>query len=192
MGDSIAENEPLLEIETDKVTVEIPAPCSGVLSEIRTPEQTEVEAGQVLGRIDRRPGATPPGPQAERPQMGAGAGREKVTPATTPTRAGAVLSPAVRRLLAEHQLEADNIAGSGIGGKILIEDVLRHAGNQTPRMSDTALAAPAAPAAPATNRPAGCPVGWYRIRECGDRSPSAWSPACCTLHLTLPPFSRST
>ena len=53
IGDAIAENEPLLEIETDKVTVEVPSPCGGVLAAILAPAETEVAPGAVLGRIER-------------------------------------------------------------------------------------------------------------------------------------------
>ncbi len=51
MGETVAENEPLIEVETDKVTIEIPAPASGVLSEILKQEQEEIQPGELLGRI---------------------------------------------------------------------------------------------------------------------------------------------
>src|ERR1700751_4971405 len=51
-GDSVSENEPLIEIETDKVTVEVPAPASGVLREILKHEQEEIEPGELLGRLE--------------------------------------------------------------------------------------------------------------------------------------------
>src|SRR5258707_5391169 len=59
VGDTVRENEPLLEIETDKVTVEVPAPCGGVLREILKEAPAEVEPGAVLGRIERSASRVP-------------------------------------------------------------------------------------------------------------------------------------
>ena len=134
VGDAVSENEPLLEIETDKVTVEVPAPCAGVVCEILTEAGTEVEPGAVLGRIDRTPGVRPvvTGTGAQAPA----AGRTGVQAVARPTAALAApgpLSPAVRRLLAEHRLEPQDIQGSGAAGKITIEDVLRLVGSAAPR-----------------------------------------------------------
>ncbi len=126
-GDSIRKDEPLLELETDKVTVEIPSPASGELCEILMHPDEEVLPGQVLARV--RIGAG----------TGAGAGAETHAPRgqspavesppadTAVAVAGrALLSPAVRKLLAEHALEPAEIAGSGRGGRITAEDVARH------------------------------------------------------------------
>src|SRR5690606_9012319 len=59
VGETVAENEPLIEVETDKVTIEIPAPASGVLSEILKQEQEEIQPGELLGRISVGAAATP-------------------------------------------------------------------------------------------------------------------------------------
>ena len=149
VGDQVAEHEPLLEIETDKVTVEVPAPCAGVLREILKEAQAEVEPGAVLGRIARgsvsHPGASEP--PAKR------AGASQAAPRREPAaRAAGQLSPAVRRLLSEHQLEADDIEGSGVAGKITIDDILRHVGNDAPR-------APTPPSQPLASAPPGVPQG---------------------------------
>ncbi|MGH8496875.1 MAG: biotin/lipoyl-containing protein, partial [Gammaproteobacteria bacterium] len=115
-GDAIAKHEPLVELETDKVTVEVPAPASGVLREIVLHQQASVEPGDLLGRIE-------PGVEAQ-PAI-ARATREKVaTPAPAARASGGRLSPAVRRLLDEHGLDAADIAGSGQGGRITHQDVL--------------------------------------------------------------------
>jgi len=138
VGDQVTENEPLLEIETDKVTVEVPAPCTGVLQEILKGADAEVAPGEVLGRIQsgaaaagtaastdasapRRTRATQVTPPAARGTAPATPARPTASPAdaTAP-------SPAVRRLLAEHRLSAAEVAGSGVGGRITVDDVLRH------------------------------------------------------------------
>jgi 2-oxoglutarate dehydrogenase E2 component (dihydrolipoamide succinyltransferase) len=164
VGESVAENEPLIEIETDKVTVEVASPGAGVLREILKHEQEEVVPGELLGRLESvRPaaagtagartsavgtaaGATaaaPPegtaAPAAERTGMRTGAAAAFGTAATA-------LSPAVRRLLAEHGLDTAAVSGSGQGGRITVEDVLRAA---SALEAGTALAAAAADAASA-------------------------------------------
>ena len=153
VGDPVSENEPLLEIETDKVTVEVPAPCAGVLCEILKEAQAEVEPGAVLGRIDRtatvRPAAK--GAHAQVPVAGR-AGAQAVPRQAGASAAGGPLSPAVRRLLAEHQLEAGDIEGSGANSKITIEDILRHVGGAAPR-------APIQPPPPAASAQQGTSQG---------------------------------
>jgi 2-oxoglutarate dehydrogenase E2 component (dihydrolipoamide succinyltransferase) len=116
IGETVTQHEPLLELETDKVTVEIPAPASGQLLEILKVEKDSVEPGTVLGRIGS--GAAPAG--------------TKATPAVAPRAAPkasvdhALLSPAVRRLLAEHNLDPSEVAGTGKDGRITAQDVTRH------------------------------------------------------------------
>lgn len=122
VGDRVELNDPLLEITTDKVTVEIAATAGGVLAEILRNEGDPVEPGEVLGRIttDATAAVSPAaaGPIAESGQ--------KSAPAGSGTGGGAEvaeLSPAVRRLLKEHGLEASEIKGSGKGGRITVQDV---------------------------------------------------------------------
>src|SRR5579862_2236239 len=94
VGDRVNENEPLLEIETDKVTVEIPAPCAGTLREILLEAQAEVEPGAVLGRIDRNAQAATEATSA--PSTAAGPirnGAGSVSPPPADTRASGQLSP---------------------------------------------------------------------------------------------------
>jgi 2-oxoglutarate dehydrogenase E2 component (dihydrolipoamide succinyltransferase) len=147
VGDQVRENEPLVEIETDKVTVEVPAPCAGTLFEILVATQADVEPGAVLGRIDRgaegrrdsevgrEPSSVAPAHEAP-----AAPGRGSAPPAASPS-----LSPAVRRLLTEHQIEPADIVGSGPAGKITIEDIFRHVrreGTPAPTERDSPNAAP--------------------------------------------------
>jgi len=113
VGESVTQNEPLLEITTDKVTVEIAAPATGILREILKSADQPIQAGEVLGRIEV--GAVPvAGPAPER------------RPTSTGEPAPAELTPAVRRLLAEHGLEASTITGTGRGGRITVQDVEAH------------------------------------------------------------------
>jgi 2-oxoglutarate dehydrogenase E2 component (dihydrolipoamide succinyltransferase) len=141
-GDAVTENEPLLELETDKVTVEVPAPASGRLSEILAKEKEEVAPGAVLGRVvagaDAAADAAAPGPDPS-PASGNGERQQAVA---------APLSPAVKRLLAEHRLDPAKIPGSGRGGRITAQDVTRFLDQQPA----TAPARAAQPPAGASRR----------------------------------------
>lgn len=128
-GEAVRENEPLVELETDKVTVEVAAPGDGVLREILKQEREELIPGEVLGRIEqgatagvlhpRSPSAIAPAPSVPRPPAG---GREE----SEGSSAGQ-LSPAVRRLLKERALDPSAVCGTGQGGRITVEDVMKHA-----------------------------------------------------------------
>ncbi|HEY9518530.1 MAG TPA: 2-oxo acid dehydrogenase subunit E2 [Gemmatimonadales bacterium] len=119
VGDPVSRNEPLLEIVTDKVTVEIAAPVAGVLAEILKPEGEAVEPGDVVGRIGETvtPGEAKGPISAPAPSPPA--------PAAPPsdTTGDAELSPAVRRLLREHGLDAGQVKGTGRGGRITVQDI---------------------------------------------------------------------
>ena len=128
IGDPVTQHEPLLELETDKVTVEIPAPASGKLLEILKVEKDAVEPGTILGRI----GSGSVTGTAEAPAAPAAAARA----APKPSRDSALLSPAVRRLLAEHNLDPTQIEGSGKDGRITAPDVLRHVEQMASRTSE--------------------------------------------------------
>jgi 2-oxoglutarate dehydrogenase E2 component (dihydrolipoamide succinyltransferase) len=169
VGDAVTLNEPLIEIETDKVTVELPAPGAGVLREILKHEHDEVSPGELLGHIETAASAAAPAlvPRDAALAAVAGAPAASHAPAAAPAdtaRAGAPggrtpapLSPAVRRLLAEHGLEASTVTGSGSSGRITVEDVLRAAQQSGP----PPLAAPG-PAAAATS-PADAPAASRRV-----------------------------
>jgi 2-oxoglutarate dehydrogenase E2 component (dihydrolipoamide succinyltransferase) len=136
VGERVAENEPLIEIETDKVTVEVAAPAAGVLREILRNEQEEIAPGELLGRLEAVTAA------ATASAVTSAAATTTVAPAetsvacpaapVTPRSGGSPPSPAVRRLLAEHGLEAAQVSGSGPHGRITVEDVLRAAAAATP------------------------------------------------------------
>ncbi len=125
VGDSVTENEPLLEISTDKVNMEVAAPGSGRLVEILKNDGEQVEPGEVLGRLDTSPGETA-GVHAEAPPPATAQadGVEKQPPTLE-------LSPAVRKLLKEHGLDASQVTGTGKGGRITADDVTKHVESKT-------------------------------------------------------------
>jgi len=107
VGDSIQSGEALFEVTTEKVDTEVPSPVSGVVTSILVPEGQTVKVGAKLATIDEVGGA-------ERPR-----------------RSESLLSPVVRRLIAEHQLDPAVIAGTGTDGRITRDDVLAHLESRT-------------------------------------------------------------
>ncbi len=148
VGDEVAVNDPLLEITTDKVTVEIAAPAAGVLVEVLKAEGEEVTPGDVLGRIGPA-GSAPAATSAGAPSAGATSGRtaEFARPAAPPAGEVTELSPAVRRLLKQHDLDPAAVSGTGRGGRITVEDV------------EQAVAERAGAPPPASEPKAGQPAG---------------------------------
>jgi 2-oxoglutarate dehydrogenase E2 component (dihydrolipoamide succinyltransferase) len=114
-GDSVKRDENLVDIETDKVILEVPAPADGVLEEILQEVGATVTANQLLAKM-KAGAVAAPAPVA-------------ATPAAEET-AEAPLSPAVRKLVEEHKLDAASINGTGKGGRLLKEDVLKHLESQ--------------------------------------------------------------
>jgi len=142
IGQAAKRDEPLVEIETDKVTIEVPAPADGVLVEIVAPEGTDVAPGALLARLQAGVAAAA-GTAAATRGPGAVAASAVPRPAATvatPAASGRQ-SPAVRRLLAERGLSAESVHGSGEGGRITVEDVLA----ATPGSAAPVVPAAAAP-----------------------------------------------
>jgi 2-oxoglutarate dehydrogenase E2 component (dihydrolipoamide succinyltransferase) len=129
VGERVEQNEPLLEISTDKVNMEVAAPVSGVLTEILKQEGEQIEPGTLLGRIEIG-GAGGDGEGGKRVESSPQAdGSEKTRSGESGTSSGGAtvssdLSPAVRKLIREHRLEASQITGSGKGGRITHQDVM--------------------------------------------------------------------
>nr|WP_296070742.1 biotin/lipoyl-containing protein [uncultured Actinoplanes sp.] len=124
-GDRVAFDDPLFEVSTDKVDSEIPSPYDGVLLEILVPEGETVPVGTPLARIGE-PGAAPAPPQTTA-RAPAPASDSASAPASSPTSGNGqkrMLSPVVRRLVAERGLDVATITGTGGGGRIMREDVL--------------------------------------------------------------------
>ena len=126
VGDLVFENEPLVELETDKVTQEVPAPASGVLAEIVLDTDAEAVPGAVLARISAEEESASPQP-AEAPP--ATASEERASASPTLNEVGSSfetrLSPSVRRALQQHAIDASRIQGTGRDGRITREDVDR-------------------------------------------------------------------
>ncbi len=124
-GEAVNADEPLVELETDKVTVEVPAPSAGVLSDIKVPQGTTVAVGSVLGSIKEGAGA-PAQPAAKAPEAKpAVAAPKPAAPATpTPARAEMPPAPAARKMMEEKGLSPADLQGSGRRGQVLKEDVM--------------------------------------------------------------------
>ena len=134
-GEAVALDEPLVELETDKIALEVNAASAGVLADIIVAEGEDVAVGAVLGHLAEGTGAVKAAPAEAK------AAAPNATPVAAPTDSP-VLSPAVRKLIEEHSLDANAIRGSGKDGRILKGDVLK------------LMAAPSAPVAPPTTEPA--------------------------------------
>jgi 2-oxoglutarate dehydrogenase E2 component (dihydrolipoamide succinyltransferase) len=127
VGDAVAVNDPLVELETDKVTQEVPAPVAGVLAEIVLETDAEAVPGAVLGRIDSSPakaGVQEAKPVADSPREAPG-GAPGPRPAPGNGEGETRLSPSVKRALLQHGIDPALIQGSGRGGRITREDVDR-------------------------------------------------------------------
>ncbi|MBH2899498.1 2-oxoglutarate dehydrogenase complex dihydrolipoyllysine-residue succinyltransferase [Serratia ureilytica] len=122
-GDSVQRDEVLVEIETDKVVLEVPASEAGILDAIVEEEGATVLSRQLLGRI--RPGDSSGKPTAEKSQEKEATPAQRAT-ASLEEESNDALSPAIRRLIAEHDLDAGAIKGTGVGGRITREDVEAH------------------------------------------------------------------
>jgi len=162
-GDAVKRDENLIDIETDKVVLELPAPAAGVVTEIRKPDGATVAAQEVIAVIDSsaqpvagstagaaapaRPSAasaTLAAPSPPPPPPAATAPPRPVPPATAAPAATAM--PAARKMLAEQGMSANDVAGSGRGGRVTKDDV------QQAVQARSAVPAPAAP--PAARAPA--------------------------------------
>jgi 2-oxoglutarate dehydrogenase E2 component (dihydrolipoamide succinyltransferase) len=126
-GEAVAVDEPLVELETDKVTIEVPAPAAGVLSEIAAKDGETVAVGAVLGQIKDGAGAAPAAKAVP-----AAAPAAKPVPAPTPSPAPAKaaaasdvpLAPSVRKLSTESGVDAATVPGSGKDGRVTKGDML--------------------------------------------------------------------
>jgi 2-oxoglutarate dehydrogenase E2 component (dihydrolipoamide succinyltransferase) len=161
-GDPVNRDENLVDLETDKVVLEVPAPQAGVLREVLKGEGETVVSQELIAVIEpqsaakeganggERAVAAEPPPQAAQPspEVAEMASDEEATPA----EAEPPLSPAVRRLIAEHHLDPHQIPASGRGGRLTKEDVLKHLEQaQAPELS---LKSTGSPAEKQTGKPA--------------------------------------
>ncbi|WP_232666392.1 2-oxoglutarate dehydrogenase, E2 component, dihydrolipoamide succinyltransferase [Pseudonocardia sp. TRM90224] len=206
VGDEVAVDEPLLEVSTDKVDTEIPSPVAGTLLEITAEEDATVEVGGQLAVIGDASGAQAEAPQQDEPQDKQEApeqqekapepapqqerqpepaqqqsnGKAEAAPAADEgsSDGGApYVTPLVRKLAAEHDVDLSTITGSGVGGRIRKQDVLAAAEAKAPAAEEPAPAAapaaassapskPSAPARPAADGPQpGTTVKLPRLRQ---------------------------
>ena len=159
-GDSVTKDEPLVEMETDKVVVEIASPAAGVLDEILVAVGTDVSAGMLLGHVNTstKPSSSPKAPL----------GKPEATPDSSephdrarPTPRNKALSPAVKRFVLTNDIDVTALVGSGTNGRITLKDVKAFAasgsqranGSTAPSSSTAASPAPApTPTAPSSTR----------------------------------------
>ncbi len=134
-GEKVARDELLAEIETDKIVFEVPAPADGVLAEIKAPVGATVKSGEVLGHLDMSASGT--------------AAASKPATEKPPSKPTPPAMPAAKRLMREQGIDERKISGSGKGGRVLKEDVLKHVDATEPMPAvSVPEAKPAAPAAP--------------------------------------------
>ncbi len=164
-GDAVSRDENLVDLETDKVVLEVPAPATGVLKELKVQNGATVTGGQILAVIEEgaavatsRASATSPASGTSPASAGEVGRRPGEGSATSPAGAGEVrkdvdkLAPSVRRLVEEHKLAPAAIAGSGRAGRITKGDVLTH-------LADKGAAPAAAPAMAAAPAPVALTAG---------------------------------
>ena len=141
-GERVKRDEPLVDVETDKVMLEVPAPEDGVLDRILAEEGAVVVSGQEIGIL--RPATDSDAAQSAAPQEAPSAAEEKEPP---------VISPSARKLIAEQGLDPSRIQGTGKGGRILKEDVLRYRGVIKEEEASAEAAPPAAAPPPPPPEP---------------------------------------
>jgi 2-oxoglutarate dehydrogenase E2 component (dihydrolipoamide succinyltransferase) len=128
-GEAVAVDEPLVELETDKVTIEVPAPSAGVLGEIAAKDGDTVAVGALLGQINEgAAGAAKPAPAPAKPATAPPLAPQTAAPAAAPAAkappADAPPAPSVRKLSAESGIDASTVPGSGKDGRVTKGDML--------------------------------------------------------------------
>ncbi len=128
-GDTVSEDDPLVSIESDKITAELPAPASGVLTEILKQAGEAAVVGEILGRMEAGNATKPPIKESaagEAAVIPAASNAGEPSKAATNTTQDTRVMPAAQRLLDEHAIPAGVVRATGPGGRLLKEDVLRH------------------------------------------------------------------
>ena len=154
-GEAIARDENLVDLETDKVVLEVPSPVAGVLKELKVEEGAVVTADQLLAIVEA--GAAAPGPATEPPTSPEKPAEAVAEPAPAAAAAETaetgdqILTPAVRRLVREMNIDASKIKGTGKNGRILKSDVMAYLDKQS-SSDDADLRAAAAPVGAADER----------------------------------------
>jgi 2-oxoglutarate dehydrogenase E2 component (dihydrolipoamide succinyltransferase) len=147
-GESVSKDEPLCELETDKANVDVPSPAAGVFRKVKNEGQT-VQIGETVARIDDAGSASNGSATASKPAVAA-------APSAAPASAsGDDLSPSVRRMTKENDIDPATVAATGPGGRVTKEDVIKHM--EKPAAA-SAASAPAASASAPVAAPAPAPV----------------------------------
>ena len=123
-GESVARDELIVEIETDKVVMEVVAPEDGVISKIHVQEGETIESAQLLATLEQ--GAVGASPAASAP---AAESEQSAAADAADTDVAALLGPAARQMVEEHKLDISQISGTGKSGRITKEDILKHLKN---------------------------------------------------------------
>ncbi|HKO69147.1 MAG TPA: 2-oxoglutarate dehydrogenase complex dihydrolipoyllysine-residue succinyltransferase [Burkholderiaceae bacterium] len=145
-GEAVAIDETLIEVETDKVVLEVPAPSAGVMAEIVKPDGSTVLAGEVIARLDTDGKAAAPAKQAAASPVLAAAPQPPA--ATSAGNKGAIAMPAAAKMMADAAISASQVAGSGKDGRITKGDVIGAVeAKAKPAAAPTPAAPPTAPAA---------------------------------------------
>ena len=158
-GEAVARDENLVDLETDKVVLEVPAPMAGVITEIKQKDGTTVTSGQLLALIEEAasvPGASAPAVMAAADGAAAPAQDAVRAAASSSSEAGGKLSPAAQRVAEENKLDPKSLVGSGRDGRVSKSDVVNYlAAKDAPgtakppaALSPAPAAVPAAPPAP--------------------------------------------
>ena len=162
-GDAVVRDEVLVEIETDKVVLEVPASADGILDVVLEDEGATVLSRQILGRL--REGNSAGKESSEKADAKASTPAQRQQ-ASLEEQNNDALSPAIRRLLAEHNLDPAAIKGTGVGGRLTREDVEKHlAKAPAPAEAKAPAAAPAAAPAPQLGQRSEKRVPMTRLRK---------------------------
>ncbi len=182
-GETIREDEPLMEVETDKASVEIPSPFTGTIAKWHVQEGQLVHVGDVMVTVGEGAGASAAGSRVETKSSAAPSrvrsvesaehgGNGGVAVAAPPARR-APASPAVRKLARQHNLDIETIEGSGPNGRITRADVERAASGAAPAHAAEATAVRASAAA----APAMAPIA-PAVHPPGEAGQDHWGPIC--------------
>jgi len=158
VGDTVARDEPLFEISTDKVDAEIPSPIAGVLTEIKVPEGSTVTINTIVavvgGGSTAAPAAAKPAPAAATPAA-TPAPAKPATPAAAASTEGLRSSPLVRKIASENNVDLSTVPGTGASGRITKQDITTHleGGGAKAAPAAAAPAAASKPAAPSAPQP---------------------------------------
>jgi len=156
VGDTVARDEPLFEISTDKVDAEIPSPIAGILTEIKVPEGSTVTINTIVAVV----GGGSAAPAAAKPAAAAPAATptpaKPAAPAAAASTEGLRSSPLVRKIASENNVDLSTVPGTGASGRITKQDITAHLEGGGAKAAPAAAATPAAaakPAAPAAPQP---------------------------------------